>query len=177
MEITDILNLDSNSTCRIEFTFVEEWDNCYYQLKQESHANINTNKLPVLNDEYLADTGEPLYNENNEEVYDPEQEIKYESSLSFEQKDVYTSKSFIKLAQNRIKDLIKSGDLSLESDNYELLMALGGVQAMDTMAEIFHSLRCNDSQIVENYNEYDSILWFTSYQLDAEDVSIWIEEI
>ena len=77
----------------------------------------------------------------------------------------------------KIKDLIKSGDLSLESDNYELLMALGGVQAMDTMAEIFHSLKCNDSQIVESYNEYDSILWFTSYQLDAEDVSIWIEEI
>ena len=55
-------------------------------------------------------------------------------------------------------------------------MALGGGINLDTMAEIFYALKCNDLKIIDSYNEYDSVLWFTSYQLDTEDVSIWIEE-
>ena len=177
MHINAILEMDPKSECKIHFTFTEEWKNCYHQFKQESNSELDPNKLPLLDDEYLHDTGEPLYNDKNEEVYDPTQEIQYEFLLEIDQTDVYTSVSFIASIQKKIKELIDSGDLSTDSDEYELLEALDVYTSPDSIMELFDSVECDDHENVESKNGYDSLLWCTSSQLDSERCSFSIEEI
>ena len=100
MEINELLKLNPNSECELKFTFTEEWKHCYYQLKNKSSPELDPNNLPVLDEEYSGDTGEPLLNDNDEEVFDPTQEIKYELYYEIEQSDTYKSKTFIGSSSN-----------------------------------------------------------------------------
>lgn len=177
MDINTILEMDPKFECKIHFTFTEEWKNCYHQFKQESNSELDPNKLPLLDDEYLADTGEPLCNDKNEEVYDPTQEIEYELYLEIDDTSVYTSKSFIGSIQKKIKELIDSGVLSSDSDEYELLEALEVSTSTDSIMELFDSVKCDDYEDVDSKNGYDALLWCTSSQLDEVRCSYDIEEI
>lgn len=177
MDVNTLLEIDPKSECEIHFTFTEDWKHCYHQFKQKSNSELDPNKLPILDEEYLGDTGEPLYNDKNEEVYDPTQEIEYERFLEVDQTDVYTSKSFIESIQKKIKELIDSGDLSSDSDEYELLEALEVYPSPDSIMELFNSVKCDDYESIESKNGYDALLWCTSSQLDEANCSFSIEEI
>jgi hypothetical protein len=177
MDINDILEMDPKHECNIHFTFTEEWKSCYHQFKQESNSILDPNKLPLLDDKYLGDTGEPLFNDKNEEVYDPTQEIKYEFLLEIDQTSHYTSKSFITSIQKKIKGLIDSGDLSTDADEHELLEALEvDILSPDSIMELFGSVKCNDYELIEDINGYDTFLWLTSTQLENTYSSFDIEE-
>ena len=178
MDINELLKLNPNSECELKFTFTEEWKHCYYQLKNKSSPELDPNNLPVLDEEYSGDTGESLLNDNDEEVFDPTQEIKYELYYEIEQSDTYKSKTFIGLLQENIKDLINSGELSSDSEQYELMDALD-IQFDPNYSAItfFEAINCDDSEHLENINEYDSLLWCTSSQLDEERISFSIREI
>lgn len=178
MDVQEILDLNPNSDCKIKLVFREEWKNCHYQFKNKSHNNLNVNKLPLLDDKYLNDTGEPLLNDDNQEVYDATQEIHYERYLEVTQHLVYSSKSFISSLQKRVKDLIESGELSEDSDSdevkeiFEMFSSWGpdslGGNLLDSVEDLI---------LLENVNQYDNILWLTSSQLDEEETYFEIEEI
>ena len=176
MDINAILEMDPKSECKIHYDGTEDWKHCYYQEKNESNADVDPNKLPVLDDEYLHDTGEPLLNDDNQEVYDPTQEIQYELYHELGYKQIYSSKTFIGLIQKKIKELIDSGELSDESEDYEVLEALETQHGRGCLDELFYSIGCNDIECLED-SEDDSLLWFTSSQLDEEGGEIHIEEI
>ena len=177
MEVNTLLEMDPKSECEIHFTFKEEWKNCYYQFKQESNSELDPNKLPLLEEEYLGDTGEPLCNDKYEEVYDPTQEIEYELYFEVDQTYVYTSKSFIESIQKKIKELQDQGDLSSDSDEYELLEALEVYHSPDSMMELFNFVDCDDYVNIESKDGYDNLLWCTSSQLDVAHCSFFIKEI
>ena len=176
MDINTILEMDPKSECKIHYDGTEEWKHCYYQYKNESNADVDPNKLPLLDDEYINDTGEPLLNDDDLYVYDPTQEIQYETYLEVGYKQLYSSKTFIGLIQKKIKELIDSGELSEESEEYEVLEALETQHGSGCIDELFFTIKCNDIECLEN-SEDDSLLWFTSSQLDEEDGVIHIEEI
>jgi len=174
MDIKEILALDPNSECKIHVTFTEEWDGCYYQYKKESNPALDPNKLPLLDDEYLGETGEPLFNDKGQEVYDPLQKIESDSHMIVEQTAVYTSKSFISLIQKKIKELIDSEELSSDSYLIELFQALGISTSPDSIVELFNDIECKDYVFIEGRNEYDNILWLTALELSTHDVTIMI---
>ena len=178
MDKEAILEMDPNSECKIYFTFTEDWGHCYHQFKNKSNANVDPNKLPLLDDEYLGETGEPLENDDGQEVYDPTQEIHYDTCLQVEQIFVYTSKSFIGLIQKKIKELIDSDVLSTDSDDMgELLDALEVGHNPDAIMELFDSVGCDQYENVESNDGYDAFLWLTAIQLDDCESSFEIEEI
>lgn len=179
MDVNDILKMDPKSDCKIYFTFTEEWGSCYYQPKQKSNSDLDPNKLPLLEEQYMQEeAGEPLCNDKNQYVYDPTQEIKYENYMEVDQIDVYTSKSFIELIQKKIHELIDSGEISSDSDNNELLEALEVYASPeDAVMELFSSVECNDFINVERKNGYDDLLWCLAMQIESEHCSFSLEEI
>ena len=182
MDVNEILKMNPKSECKITYNGSEDWKNCYYQIKNDTNKDLDLNKLPVLDDEYIHDTGEPLYNDNNEEVFDPSQEIEYETYYTLEYKSVYKSKTFIGLLQTKIKELIDSGEYDLEdeysdSDLESVLCEIGGWgYGRGFLDELTYLIGCNDLELVEE-KEDDTLLWYTSSQLDGENGYILIEEI
>lgn len=173
-----ILELNPAMEHKIIYSFTEEWKQCYFQDKNKSHENLKINSLPVLDDKYDQDTGESLYNEKDEKVFDPNQEIKYEYYLPITQTKIFKSNSFVKLFQIKINELIKLNELSKDSDVYELFDAMNLYQNPETIEEIFDLINCNDwIDLKTGKNEYESLLWFTSSQLDETNVELLIEEI
>tara|TARA_A100000164_G_scaffold49782_1_gene38481 strand:+ start:53 stop:589 length:537 start_codon:yes stop_codon:yes gene_type:complete len=178
MDVEDILSLNPKSECEITLTFREEWKHCYHQFINKSNADVDPNKLPLLDDEYLGDTGEPLENDDGREVFDPTQEIHYELYFEVKVYEVYTSKTFINILQKKVKDLISSGKLSEDSDSdevkevFEMHASWGPDSLGGSLLE-----GCKDLVCVENINEYDNLLWCTSSQLDEEDTYFDINEI
>jgi len=176
MNVGKILGMNPNSDCRVSFSFTEEWKSCYYQNKTSSKLNLNT--LPLLKEDYIQDTGEPLLNDNNQEVYDPSQEIQHQKYLEVNQKEVYSSKTVIGLLQEKIKDKLDSGELYKDSKQDEILLAL---KVYDTCPEsiilFFKSLGCDDYKNLERKNEYDNLLWTSSTQLENEYVVFSLNEI
>ncbi|MDC1024434.1 hypothetical protein OAR04_00745 [Flavobacteriales bacterium] len=177
MDVEEILEMNSNSECRITITFREEWKNCYYQWKDESNFKLDANKLPLLDDEYIGDTGEPLYNDNDEEVFDPTKEIHYETFFEVNQYDIYSSKTFIGLLQKKVSELIESGELSEDSDSYEIKELLMEPASWGVDSMVVPEVGCEDLVHLKSVNEYDKILWCTSLQLDEEEISFNVEEI
>ena len=176
MDVGKILGMNPNSDCRVSFSFTEEWKSCYYQNKTGSEFNLNT--LPLLKEDYIQDTGEPLLNDNNDEVYDPSQEIQHQKYLEVNQKEVYSSKTVIGLLQEKIKGKLDSGELHQDSKQDEILLAL---EVYDTCPEsiilFFKSLGCDDYKNLERKNEYDNLLWTSSTQLEDEYVVFSLDEI
>lgn len=178
INIDEVLNFNPKSKCKITFTFTEEWKHCYYQWKNKDAPEVDPNDLPVLDDEYLGDTGEPLYNDEDQEVFDPTQEIQYETFMAFSQKDISESDTLISLIQNRVKELIDSGELDEDFEGYEFSEAIDVQESgPDTIASFMHEIGCKDETTIESYNEYDDLLWCTSSQLDEESWEIHIEEV
>ena len=176
--IQEILDMNPKSECKIYFTFTEEWEYSHYQYKNENSDWPDPNKLPLLNlDDYdIGEGGDgPLLNDNDEVVYDPSMDI-LENNI-FEQEWIYTSKSFITLAQKKIKNLIDSGELSSESDEDEILAALEVEKNVDSIMELFDSIGCDDYKIVERKNDFDNILWFTAWEIQSEFCAFSFEEI
>ena len=176
MDVGKILGMNPNSDCRVSFSFTEEWKSCYYQNKTGSEFNLNT--LPLLKEDYIQDTGEPLLNDNNQEVYDPSQKIQHQKYLEVNQKEVYSSKTVIGLLQEKIKGKLDSGELHKDSKQDEILLAL---EVYDTCPEsiilFFKSLGCDDYKNLERKNEYDNLLWTSSTQLEDEYVVFSLDEI
>lgn len=173
INIHDILNFDPKSKCKITFTFTEEWKHCYYQWKNKSEPKLNPNDLPVLDDEYLGETGEPLYNDDNKMVFDSTQEIEYERYMSFTKTDILTSNTLISLIQEKVKD---SDVLSKDCEDYEFSEEFD-LDCSNGIANLLSEMGCTDEKYLENSNEYDDLLWCTSSQLDEEQYEIYIEEL
>lgn len=176
MNVAKILAMNPNSECRINFSFNEGWKSCYYQRK--TNSKLNPNDLPILDEKYLSETGEPLLNDDNQEVYDPSQKIEYKSYFEVKQKEVYTSKSLISLLQEKIKENLESDELSKNSNQEEILQSLGVYDICpESCVLLFEAIGCNDYKKLESKNEYDDILWCTSTQLDEEYVIFNLEVI
>ena len=179
MDVKNILEMNPKSECKIYFTFTEEWEHSHHQYKNENSDWPDPNKLPLLNlDQYdIGEAGDgPLLNDNDEVVYDPTMDI-IEDHYIFEQEWIYTSKSFITLAQKKIKNLIDSGELSSESDEDEILEALEVRSNVDSIMELFDSIGCDDYKIVERKNDFDNMLWFTASEIQTEFCNFSIEEV
>tara|TARA_B100001093_G_scaffold386205_1_gene372098 strand:+ start:369 stop:1031 length:663 start_codon:yes stop_codon:yes gene_type:complete len=176
INIHDILNFDAKSKCKITFTFTEDWKHCYYQWKNNSETKLDVNDLSVLDDEYLGDAGEPLYNNDNKMVFDSTQEIEYERYISFTKTDILTSNTLINLIQEKVKALIEDETLSENFEDYEFAEELD-LYGQSTLSDFLSQMCCKDEKYLENSNEYDDLLWFTSSQLDEEEYEIYIEEL
>ena len=175
MEVSEILSMDPSSECKIIFNFSEEWKHCYYQKKNESSSELDPDNLPLLDEEYHGDTGEPFCNSKGQEVFDPTQEIEYELYYEVSATSTYSSKTFTGLLQKKINDLIESGDLSTESEEYEVMEALGLYANPEAIMELFDSIECEDYKCLKEKSDYDSLLWCTSSQLDEENISFSFE--
>ena len=177
MNLEKILAMNPNSKCKIQFTFTEEWEYCHYQYKSDPKVELDPNKLPLI-DLDIYDLGEggdgPLVNDDYKEVYDPAMDI-LEDDI-FEKKDIYISKSFIALAQKKIKNLIDSGALSSDCADWELLEALEVGDNQDAIM-LFNSVGCDDYELIEETNDYDNLLWFTAHEIQSEYSKFSIEEI
>ncbi len=175
INIHKILTFNPKSKCKITFTFTEEWKHCYYQMKND--IELDPNDLPVLEEKYLQDAGEPLNNDNNKEVYDPKQDISYESYMSFTKTDILTSDTLIGLIQEKVKELINEGTLSEDFEDFEFAEEFEWVCFGGGIDEFLSEMGCTDEKYLENSNEYDNLLWFTAMQLDEEQYEIYIEEL
>jgi len=82
MDGNEILKMNPESECKITYNLSLTWGSCYYQIKNDAKKDLDSNKLPVLNNEYQNETGAPLFNDNNEQVFDPSQEIEFEQHNS-----------------------------------------------------------------------------------------------
>tara|TARA_S200000501_G_C20460673_1_gene584995 strand:- start:26 stop:565 length:540 start_codon:yes stop_codon:yes gene_type:complete len=179
MDVNRILELDPNKEHEIIYDGYYEWKHCYFQIKNKSNADIDPNKLPLLDDEYLGDTGEPLENDDYQEVYDPTQEIHYDLYKTIGFKLIFKSKSFVKLLQKKINQFIDSGEIDLDDEDFdfdyvdELFDCSSGYSYLDSL---FYSIDCNDYKEIEDSEDND-LLWFTSSQLDTEGGDMIIKEI
>jgi len=180
MDVNEILKMNPDSKCKIIYEGSEEWKHCYHQFKNDNHKDLDVNSLPLLDDEYLGDTGEPLYNDDGNEVFDPTQEIEYELYYPIDFEISAESKTFISLLQNKIKEWIESGEFDPEdeyADFSEFLQEDIGVYNgrgyIDNLCDV---IGCSD---LENLNEKEdeTLLWFTSSQLDEENGEVSIQEI
>jgi len=176
MEIKDILKMNPESECEITYNGSETWENCYYQLKNNSNINLESNDLPLLDDKYLADAGEGLKNNNGDFVYDPNQDIKFEEYLDLNFKEIYTSKTFIGLIQAKIKELIDSDEIDIDDELNELWDELGLYHLRGFVSTISSAISCKDL-IFSEQSEENLYLWFTSSQMDGNGGNILIEEI
>jgi hypothetical protein len=179
IDIESILELDPSAECKLTFTFTEEWKHCYYQHKNKSNPEIDPNNLPVLDDEYLGDTGEPLCNDNGDEVFDPTQEIEYDLYFPLSETIVYSSKSLIGLIQAKVKELIDSGELIDDFEDYEFIEAIDcedcSSSGPDAICSFFDKVGCIDEIVIKMENEHDDLLWCTSSKLDEVNGTIDIE--
>ena len=169
--------MDSKSECKITYDGYYEWKHVYYQNK--GSTDLNPNDLPLLDDEYLNDTGTPLYNDNNEEVFDPTQKIEYDAFLSIPWGYVYTSKTFIGLLQKAIKEFRDEVEVEdVDNEDWEFLEWLGMYEgSRGAIEDIAYSIGCKDLKQISEYDEEESYLWFTSSQLDEEGADYEFEEL
>ena len=112
------------------------------------------------------------YNYENKKI---KSEIEYELYYEVSATSTYSSKTFTGLLQKKINDLIESGDLSTESEEYEVMEALGLYANPEAIMELFDSIECEDYKCLEEKSDYDSLLWCTSSQLDEENISFSFE--
>jgi hypothetical protein len=170
-EWIEILNLDPDVEYKITYSAVEEWEKCYFQNKNESNTNVDPKNLPILDDDYYpgGDFGNGLYNEDYEPVYDPTQEIHYESTLKLKFERVFSSKTLVKLLQNKIKELIDSDDsyLEIDSDGNELAEALEINHTQVFIEDLAYMSKCNDLVELEKSGPADDLLWFLAAYLDC----------
>ena len=178
MNVEDILSLNPEAECEIELTFFEDWKHCYYQFKNKSNADIDPNKLPLLDKKYIGGTGEPLLNNDSREVYDPTQEIHDKLFYEVLIYEVFTSKTFIKILQKKVRDLISSGELSEDSDSCEVkeIFDMHVSWGPDSLGGSLLD-GCKDLVSVKSKNEYDSLLWITASKLHREETCFYINEI
>lgn len=176
MDVTEILKMNPESKCKITYEGSEEWKHCYHQFKNDSHKDLDVNSLPLLDDEYIGDTGEPLLNDKHNEVFDPTQEIEYELYYSVEFEVSAKSKTFIGLFQKKIKEWIESGEYDPEDELEYFLQDLGVCHGRGYFENLCYEIGCNDLENSEK-KEDDTLLWYTSSQLDEETGEFSIQEI
>ena len=180
MEIKDILKMNPESECKISYYYTQEWNRCYYQL--DEGKNLNPNDLPKLEEKYLfVDSGEHLINDDMDLVFDPKQEVLYEPSLYIEYEMIYSSKTFIKIFQKKIKELINSDDSNIDMDT-----DIDEADLWDELELLYHSrqffndlgylLECNDFVKIEESDD-NSYLWFTSTGMNVGEAVLFFEEI
>ena len=174
----EILDLDPEIEYKITYNIIAFWRRCYFQNKNESNK-LDPNKLPLLDDKYLGDgNGEPLANDNGDVVFDPTQEINYEPDLYLDFEHSITSKTFVKLLQNKIKELLDSGDLEDDFDGYEFTEVLGVGYNPGFLLDLAYTVECDDLIDLGQSEGSDHLLWFTADFLDShEEASIEFEPI
>lgn len=175
----EILDLDPEIEYKITYNIIEAWSKCYFQNKNESNSKLDPNKLPLLDDEYLGDgNGEPLENDNGDAVFDPTQEINYELDLGLDFEHSITSKTLVKLLQNKIKELLDSDDLEKDFDGYEFAEALGVSYNPAFLDDLAYMVECDDLIDLGQSEGSNHLLWFTADYLDAhEEATIEFEPI
>ena len=149
MDGNEILKMNPESECKITYNLSLTWGSCYYQIKNDAKKDLDLNKLPVLNNEYQNETGAPLFNDNNEQVFDPSQEIEFEQHIYVEYEAVYRSKTFIGLIQTKIKELVDSGEYDLEDEYSDLDICLGIGHGESFMEEFLWIIKCNDVELIQ----------------------------
>ncbi|MDB4710790.1 hypothetical protein OAF16_03570 [Flavobacteriales bacterium] len=170
--LNSILSLDSNYECKVYFEGFDDWKNCHYQLKPVL-KEIDSAKLPLLSEEYHGDTGRPLLNEENKQVYDDTQEIKYDYYKSLQHNICVYSKSFIRLFQEKINEFNDEFGLTDLGEFYDIL----GIDRCMTeykFDELFYLLECNYDTI-HSIKEEDELLWFTASLRDDVNGEISVE--
>lgn len=176
----EILDLDPNIEYKITYTTRVVWSRCYFQEKNES-SELEVNKLPLLDDEYHGDgNGEPLYNDNNDPVFDPTQEINYELDLGLNFEHYIKSKTLVKLLQNKIKELIDSEEshLAWDSDGYEFREAFDIDYDRGFLYALAYAIECKDFIDLGQSEGSDHLLWFTAAYLDFfDDATIEFEAL
>ena len=176
MEIKDILKMNPESECKITYNGSATWLKCYYQLINDSNVNLNPNDLPKLDEKYIYDGGEHFKNENNDFVYDPNQEIKFEYELHIGFKEVISSKTFISQIQKKINELIESNEIDIDDELDEFWSIIGAFKTRGFIDGLTYGVECKDYIKLE-YKEDNPYLWFNSYQIGEEDGEVLFEEI
>ena len=184
MGINEILKMDSNSDCKIHYDHCQEWNKCYYQQLDET---LDPNNLPLLDKKYHADAGDPFLNDKNEQVFDPSQEIEYTLDFDIECSLIYSSKTFIRLLQKKINELISSDEINIESDENELWDAMGFYYSDDEevfmgetrglVMNIAGLIGCDDLITIKEEVDDEGILWFSSVGTGNDQGGLFIEEL
>jgi len=179
MDLNKILKMNPKSECKITYDGYYRWSSVYYQLKESNDIDVNT--LPLLDEKYMNEAGDALYNNNQEEVYNPNQEIKHENTFfQIPWRYVYTSKSLIGLLQKKINEFIdeETPDINDEYVFGEFLEWLGtSLGTRGAIDDIAYFLKCKDlNQILQQDGE-DEYLWYTAAQMEEEGGEIIIEEL
>ena len=181
-----ILRMNPNSECLFHWHFIEEWNDCFYQLRTDSNKNTDPDNLDLLDEDYEDDhghqmswsleSGEILYNSNGEIVYDGNQDILYEDGFETKNKTTFKSKTLIKLIQERLQSLLESDEIDLDYPE-EFLESLDIIASPDSVMELFQTLGCKDFTLMESTEVHDKYLWFASSSLEGEYVNWSLEEV
>ena len=168
--------MNPKSECKITYDGYYQWSDVHFQNKESNELDVNT--LPLLDEKYINETGEPLYNDDNQEVFNPTQEIEYETFLEIPWGYVYTSKTFIGLLQKKINEFIDEENPDL-NDEYAfekfiewLGCSLGWRNAIEDI-----DIECKDLKQISEYDDEDTYLWFTAVEMEDEGGEITIEEL
>tara|TARA_B100000427_G_C15456358_1_gene571986 strand:+ start:140 stop:679 length:540 start_codon:yes stop_codon:yes gene_type:complete len=179
MDLNDILKMNPKSECKITYDGYYEWSDVHFQNKESNELDVNT--LPLLDDKYINETGEPLTNDNQEEVFNPNQKIEYLSSMNIPWGHVYTSKTFISLLQKKINEFIdeEKPDLNDKYVSEEFIGWLGllGLGARSAIDDIAYLIGCKDLNQISEKDEEDTYLWFTALEMNDEGGEVTIEEL
>tara|TARA_B110000238_G_C16062212_1_gene411045 strand:- start:307 stop:834 length:528 start_codon:yes stop_codon:yes gene_type:complete len=175
MEIKDILKMNPESECKITYNYQADYTKCYFQL--DEGKNLNPNDLPKLDEKYVLDGGgEHLTNDKYELVFDSNEEILYKPNLYVDYTMIYNSKTFIKIIQKKIKELMDSDYIYIDDEEYMLWEAIEVYKQKGFIIDLCSQLKCDDVIKIEE-SEENPYLWFTYSGMDFGEGELLLEEI
>ena len=171
MELDDILEMDPESNCVVHHELTENWKSCYYQYKNDSPDPDG--KIVSKFDEKYNESGWGDLGYDHESVFDPTQEVHYESYLDTIFTREMTSSNFIGLIQRKIEEY-KSEETGEDFDEFIEWLGLGTGHGF--LEELCDEIGCSDYKMTIE-KEDNSYLWFSHYELSEESQEFWIEEV
>jgi len=171
MDLEKILNLNPNSLCNIRYVFKEEWKHCFYQYKNES--NYKGKNISEWDEKY-NESGWGDLGYDHEKIFDPTQEVYEESYLDFLITSEYSSKTFIKLIQEKIneyKEELEDEEIGI----LEFIDWLGLSQNDGFIYDLCYVIDCKDLKLISRTDD-ERYLWFSHYELDVESMEDLVVE-
>tara|TARA_B110000208_G_C11567155_1_gene357532 strand:+ start:192 stop:740 length:549 start_codon:yes stop_codon:yes gene_type:complete len=180
MNLEDILDLDTGLKYKFYHEFTEYYELSYFQKKNELNSEVEKNTLPLLEEEYSDGIGELIYNDDDEIVFDPNQEIE-EGDNSLKVKRIYTSKTFINKIKGKIIEYMESGDGEELEDVIEWLGVYPSHCGFEDLCEKidcdFDMIEEKEFLIINNKEvEGSKLLWYTLNEIDYEEQNIFFEK-